>query len=76
MILELNTLKKIHAQSEEIHKTALVLNMYCRAYGKQEGIYNITSIVEMLAQNSDDLYYELCKLVDKEELPDFDEADY
>ncbi len=74
-MLEFHQLKKIYLQAEEVHKTALTLSMYCRAYGDLEGIYNLTTIIELLAKNSDDLYYGLCELVDKEQDTEPDDLD-
>ena len=60
-------IEKIHIKAEELNKTATILDDYCKAFKNQsEHIYNLSSITKFLARQSEDLFRNLCKVLDTE----------
>lgn len=59
-------IRKIDIKTEEIYRLTKVLNSYCKANEFDEGIYEITPIVERLCFLADNINGTLCYYKDGE----------
>ena len=67
-------INKIFYLAKELNKTCTLVNKYCQYNIEDEAIYNLTSITKVLENDSENLFKEICRLVDsmqEKPLPDF-----
>ena len=59
-------LNNIFVKARELNKTAVMLNEYCKVFINDEKIYNISSVTQLLEDESNSIYKDLVRLVDEE----------
>lgn len=66
----LKQVENIFVKAREMNKTATMLNQYCKAFIKDEKIYNISSITQLLEDESESIFKDLLSIINsKTHLP-------
>ena len=56
-----NLQKNIKENAEQIYKHTRMLTKYCEAYKEDEGIYEISALIHIVAKLADKIFYDLSK---------------
>ncbi len=65
-ILLLKEVENIFVKVREMNKTATMLNQYCKAFIQDEKIYNISSVTQLLEDESDSIFKDLISIINSE----------